>query len=324
MNNLHRFGAAMIVLLALGHCEGAKTNRPDPSNKPTPKQAPETKTVDPKGFDVRTYAVTDLIAPLPSSPSKQNIDWLPDLIMHTVRPDTWKPGQGWISLIKPQGSLVVCQTKEAQEQIVDLLEQLRRGQDESVVINVNFLRMPLGVMPPEESPSKTTGGPTLRWRPVKASDKSPKSSEVQGIELPEINVLNGQTVSFTTPSDAEGGVSHWSVQVVISSDRRSFRLWLGDATGKTSLATAWVSDGEPMTVGLPLEERRKADKPSDGPAIPRAEPMQRWLQLTPQLMVLEEEEERVGDAPQRVAQRPSPKNGSLDVTKASIGSQDFR
>lgn len=311
--------ATLAIALSLDHLEAAE-------NKPLPRKTPPSSTSNSSGFLVRTFSVTDLVSSLPSAPSEQDANWLPSLIMQAVAPDTWRPaGKGWVSLIRSQGCLVVCQTKEVHEQIGDLLEQLRRRQGESIVINVKFLRMPLGVAPPQESPPKTTGGPALRARPVTGADRSSKSPtpEVQGIELPEINLLDGQTVSFTTPSDTQEGVSHWSIQVVVSNDRRNLRVWLGDEMNKNSLATAWLSDGESMTIGLPLEELQTKDKPSASPSSSRGELMQRWLQLTPQLMFLEDGEERADDAQHRVARRPSPRNGSVNVTNAGILSQDY-
>ena len=65
---------------------------------------------------------------------------LVDLIGSTVQPGSWDTvgGPGSMAPFDPNLSLVVSQTQEVHEEIVDLLEQLRRLQDLQVTVEVPF------------------------------------------------------------------------------------------------------------------------------------------------------------------------------------------
>ena len=72
-----------------------------------------------------------------------DFDSLIDLITQTVSPTTWdhNGGKGNIAASPTNLSLVVSQTQEVHEEIVDLLEQLRRMQDLQVTIEVRFITL---------------------------------------------------------------------------------------------------------------------------------------------------------------------------------------
>ncbi len=72
-----------------------------------------------------------------------DFDTLIDLITQTVSPTTWdhNGGKGNIAASPTNLSLVVSQTQEVHEEIVDLLEQLRRMQDLQVTIEVRFITL---------------------------------------------------------------------------------------------------------------------------------------------------------------------------------------
>ncbi len=72
-----------------------------------------------------------------------DFDGLIDLITQTVAPQSWdhSGGKGNIAASPANLSLVVSQTQEVHEQIVDLLEQLRRMQDLQVTIEVRFITL---------------------------------------------------------------------------------------------------------------------------------------------------------------------------------------
>jgi general secretion pathway protein D len=72
-----------------------------------------------------------------------DFDSLIDLITQTVSPATWdhNGGKGNIASSPTNLSLVVSQTQEVHEEIVDLLEQLRRMQDLQVTIEVRFITL---------------------------------------------------------------------------------------------------------------------------------------------------------------------------------------
>ncbi len=65
------------------------------------------------------------------------------MITQTVSPTTWdhNGGKGSIAASPTNLSLVVSQTQEVHEEIVDLLEQLRRMQDLQVTIEVRFITL---------------------------------------------------------------------------------------------------------------------------------------------------------------------------------------
>jgi len=72
-----------------------------------------------------------------------DFDTLIELITATIAPTTWDVvgGPGSIAGFDTNLSLVVSQTQEVHEEIVDLLEQLRRLQDLQVTIEVRFITL---------------------------------------------------------------------------------------------------------------------------------------------------------------------------------------
>ncbi len=75
--------------------------------------------------------------------AQPDFDTLVDLITTTVKPQTWDEvgGPGSISRFPHNLSLVISQTQEVHEEIVDLLDQLRRNQDLQVTIEVRFITL---------------------------------------------------------------------------------------------------------------------------------------------------------------------------------------
>ncbi len=75
--------------------------------------------------------------------SQADFDSLMDLITATIEPTSWDQvgGAGSIAPFETNLSIVVSQTQEVHEQIVDLLEQLRRMQDLQVTIEVRFITL---------------------------------------------------------------------------------------------------------------------------------------------------------------------------------------
>jgi len=72
-----------------------------------------------------------------------DFDSLTDLITSTIQPTSWDEvgGPGSISEFSTNLSLVISQTQEVHEQIVDLLRQLRRLQDLQVTIEVRYITL---------------------------------------------------------------------------------------------------------------------------------------------------------------------------------------
>jgi general secretion pathway protein D len=72
-----------------------------------------------------------------------DFDSLIELITTTVQPDTWDDvgGPGSVAPFPTNLSIVVSQTQEVHEELVDLLHQLRRMQDLQVTIEVRFITL---------------------------------------------------------------------------------------------------------------------------------------------------------------------------------------
>lgn len=75
--------------------------------------------------------------------AQADFDALIELITATIQPNTWDEvgGPGSVKEFATNLSLVVSQTQDVHEEIVDLLEQLRRLQDLQVTIEVRFIRL---------------------------------------------------------------------------------------------------------------------------------------------------------------------------------------
>ena len=75
--------------------------------------------------------------------AQADFDALIELITATIQPNTWDEvgGPGSVKEFETNLSLVVSQTQDVHEEIVDLLEQLRRLQDLQVTIEVRFIRL---------------------------------------------------------------------------------------------------------------------------------------------------------------------------------------
>ena len=75
--------------------------------------------------------------------AQPDFDSLIELMTSTIAPTTWDEvgGPGSVKAFETNLSLVVSQTQEIHEEIVDLLEQLRRLQDLQVTIEVRFINL---------------------------------------------------------------------------------------------------------------------------------------------------------------------------------------
>ncbi|MEE8453075.1 MAG: hypothetical protein V3R99_14210, partial [Thermoguttaceae bacterium] len=75
--------------------------------------------------------------------SQADFDPIITLITETIQPRSWLEagGEGTIAEFETNLSLVISQTQEVHEEIVDLLEQLRRLQDLQVTIEVRFITL---------------------------------------------------------------------------------------------------------------------------------------------------------------------------------------
>ncbi len=83
-------------------------------------------------------------APPPAKGAKADFEPLIELIQTTIAPQSWdeRGGSGSVSFFDTNLSLVVSQTQDVHEQIADLLTQLRRLQDQQIVLELRLLNVP--------------------------------------------------------------------------------------------------------------------------------------------------------------------------------------
>jgi len=76
--------------------------------------------------------------------SQQDFQPLIELIQNTISPESWQDtgqGLGTVEAFSPNLSLIVSQTQEIQDQIQDLLGQLRELNDVQIVVEVRFITL---------------------------------------------------------------------------------------------------------------------------------------------------------------------------------------
>ena len=188
-----------------------------------------------------TYQVADLVVPIPgvvlipdgatvadglkSSSAKTTEDQLIKRITGTVEPRSWSNmgGAGTIDYHPLTMYLIINQTPEIQEQILDLLNSLRRLQDQQVSLEVRFLSVDEALARRLIREGKEGAGsepvdpadPSLRvtflsgeqaGRLLEAAQADPKTNVMQA---PKATVFDGQTSSIdvTEPKPFVTGVS---------------------------------------------------------------------------------------------------------------------
>lgn len=253
------------------------------------------------------YPVGDLVLPIPNvvtatrqqdhaapgkaaSPAVQaDFDSFIDLIVTTVSPKTWQQngGQGTIACCNANVSLVVTQRKDVHEELVDLLEQLRRMQDLQVALEIRFITLDAGS---SERSGVNLDALTLdRGKAGKLIDFAQRSRGANLLQVPKVTLLNGQIAAFSEPVEGHS-VKSYQVQAVVSNDRRKIRLTLqGDGLRNEHLMPASVKDGCSLLVDL-------TPRPSAATAAKTtaAHEGRVLLLITPQILVQEEEEEKMG------------------------------
>jgi len=279
----------------------------------------------------RTYQVADLVAPIPEQVSvsadphataqqpgelEADFDSLIELITSAVSPETWDQvgGTGSIAPVDSSLSLVISQTEEVHEEIVDLLEQLRRLQDVQITLKMELVDLPreivekLGIEVGSEE-----GGPAMAPREARLLRTLVEESASAGRRrLPRITLFNGQQVVVSVPDQRGRSTDETDkivLQPVLSDDRRHVRLTivLNPDGPKGSTLTVSVADGQTLVhevtdqLSAVIEETRVvAAEPVPGAfrmfrqVRDDAENRQKFLLVTPTVVIQEEEEERLG------------------------------
>jgi hypothetical protein len=247
-----------------------------------------------------TYNVADLVLPVPTIVSKGKqadvrADFQPliDLITSTVKPTTWDAvgGPGSVAPFEVNFSIVVSQTQAVHEEIVDLLEHLRRLQDVSVMLETRLVVLPEEWMSKEGLDKNVRGDTMIGAEQVKQLVDAARKTGDTAVPR-RVTLMNGQAATIPVFL-GDGDTRRLYGQTTVSNDRRFVRLMLGadssDAQNR-HLASAFVADGKTLVVDLtPLKARSQADAKS---AVAR-----RLLLLTPRIIIAEEEEEKLGILP---------------------------
>ena len=135
--------------------------------------------------------------------AQADFDSLIQLITATIQPESWDEvgGPGSVQPFETNLSLVVSQTQEVHEQIVDLLEQLRRMQDLQVTIEVRFIRLSdsfferIGV----DFDFRIEDGSGLTQADLEATDR-PRPSVTVGLDATTSNFTADLDIPFTQDS----------------------------------------------------------------------------------------------------------------------------
>jgi hypothetical protein len=271
-----------------------------------------------------TYNVADLVVrpqkivldQTPSSETKKqtaseppDFDGLIDLITGTIKPETWEDvGQrGMIRAFPRNLSLIITQTQDVHKEIVELLEQLRRRMDVTVMLETRVAIVPGDVVPKDSRETITRdewpnliglgpsgGQPTVlratldEQQLARLIDVAQKSGGTTPVR--RVTTLNGQMVAMSFP--IENGKTHQAeIQAVVRDDRRRVGLTL--VLDQNRLVHASSVDGKTLAIDLPPLD----DKPTKGDqrsANTKASSTRRLLLVTPHVLIAEEEEERLG------------------------------
>ena len=257
------------------------------------------------------YDVGELVVPVGQTGCNANYKPLMELITSVIRPATWEGSGGRGTIAASPGNLciVVSQTKEVQEEICDLLEQLRRQQEYQVVLDLKIIRARDQAIS-SGTQANGVGRNSGIWQPQadELLDAVGQHRNVDSVAVSRITMLNGQTGILGPFHDGDMHTVRLSTQVVVSGDRRYIRLFMGavDQSEKSSLpgrllASAWIADGQSLVVSLPSDQSDRQKDDSRRSDVKSAN-VQRLLLVTARIVVKEEEEDRI----------PAPKASSVE------------
>ncbi len=204
---------------------------------------------EPAKLVTKVYQVADLVVPVPSTAAAEKSgksvkpcptmeSELVQLIQYTVAPTTWQAngGAGSIEYFQLGMSLVINQTPDVQEQIMDLLATLRRDLNTEVVLEMRFLCAPEGFL--KDNHIALSGKPGsscvfMNDREVKKLMEAACADRgISIMQAPKLTMVNGQMVRMTLPGQLLGGANEDAgivrilTQPIVSADRRFVRLFL--------------------------------------------------------------------------------------------------
>ena len=216
-------------------------------------------------IQTRTYAVADLVIPVPNfasstAPQRVKADFKPliDLITSTVEPSSWScvRGRGTITTVPTNLSLIIEQTASVHQEISELLGQMRRLQDIQVTVETKFLGLPqrmferIGRDFPGAGGPAEDGGEFSRegWSRLSETEATRLLGACQADDLaeilqsPKLTLFNGQ-VGRVAWQD-HGAKVTLQYQGILAADGKSVQLtvMLGEAQPGASPRAAFCAD----------------------------------------------------------------------------------
>ena len=191
-----------------------------------PVTAPAAEPVPSKPTITKTFAVADLVIPIPDfgdDPGPINVrgqhaavtdgaDKLMKLVTCLIRPNSWAAmgGPGTVEFFSTGHVLVVKNSAEVVTEVADLLQAMRRLQDVSVVTEVRLVTVPAGFC--KRVGVNRDGGAGLTEREVKLFLEAAQSDrEANVMQFPKVTTFDNQTATIR---DGEQRMFATSVEVV--------------------------------------------------------------------------------------------------------------
>jgi hypothetical protein len=243
-----------------------------------------------------------------SKETRPDPETLIELITSTIAPFAGEDAGGECSLAmtSSDSSFVVSTTQDAHDEIVDLIEKLRRLQDLQVTLRLETIRVAAGetvvfdgieTEPPMEPVDLMA---SLSSRPAALSDietkilrrvfESRKSMEIESAL--KVTLLNGQEARICHPNDdAMAGPEVIYLRPVVAGDRQSVRLTMG-VGGKGANARqeetipATVENGGSLLVDITDKAVRRGSAPRKEKLSDSGERI--LLLVTPQIFIIED------------------------------------
>ncbi len=174
-------------------------------------------------FEVRVHRVAELVVPnaeaVPDAgdtePRQPEFAELVELIKTTVEPDTWNDHGGRIAPNEKLLSLVIRQTRDVHDQIVDLLRQLRESQDVQIATEFRIIQFntpnQMQWLDDNVTFQKRAGSHPWALLPVKIDGVEHLALEGQGKALssPKITTFVGQEANLDV-----GGVGDFDLKLM--------------------------------------------------------------------------------------------------------------
>jgi general secretion pathway protein D len=182
--------------------------------------------------------------------AQADFDSLIDLITSTIQPTTWDTvgGPGSIAPFETNLSIVVSQTQEVHEEIVDLLEQLRRMQDLQVTIEVRFITLNddflerIGVSFQFSIDSNVDAKQGPHFGEIVTAGVPPSTPPVRNLVRTDNDAQKRMTLGLNAAPDLRAGAPGFSPNLDLEFIQNSFGV----------VATPLLNPGEAASIGFAI------------------------------------------------------------------------